>query len=138
MRVDRRMLLAVVAGIAVLSAGVGWFAGQRIKSPAEVAAEAAPPEPSLITVPIELRPLSQDVVIRGTITPSDETSLSATSTTGSGVVTALPKEPGAGITEGDVLVGDRTVGDTRAGLAHMVDLGVVEVDPVGDGRLRAE
>ncbi|MEM9134952.1 MAG: peptidoglycan-binding protein [Actinomycetota bacterium] len=104
MTIDRRMLLALVAGVAVLSAGISWFAGQRIKSPAEVAAEAAPPEPSLITVPIELRTLSQDVVIRGTITPSDETSLSATSTTGSGVVTGLPKEPGAGITEGDVLV----------------------------------
>ncbi len=104
MTIDRRMLLGLVAGIAVLSAGIGWFAGQQIKSPAEVAAEAAPPEPSLITVPIELRTLSQDVVIRGTITPSDETSLSATSTTGSGVVTGLPKEPGAGITEGDVLV----------------------------------
>ena len=65
------MLLAVVAGIAVLSAGVGWFAGQRIKSPAEVAAEAAPPEPSLITVPIELRTLSQDCLLYTSPSPRD-------------------------------------------------------------------
>ena len=97
-------MLAVVAGIAVLSAAIGWFAGQRIKSPAEVAAEQEPPTPSLITVPVELRTLSQQVVVRGTIRPSDETSLEAPVVAGSTVITRLPLAPDDEVVEGDVLV----------------------------------
>jgi hypothetical protein len=41
----RRSVLVMVALIAVLSAVVGWVAGQRIRSPAEIAAEQEPPEP---------------------------------------------------------------------------------------------
>ncbi len=103
MDADRRMLLGLVAAVAIAAATAGWLAGQRIKSPAEVAAATSPPEPSLIAVPIELRTLSQNVVIRGTVTPKGETSLVALSTTGSGVVTRLPKGPGDSIQEGDVL-----------------------------------
>lgn len=97
------MLAAFAAGV-VLSAAVTWVAGQRIKSPAEVAAETAPPTPALITVPVELLTLSQDVVVRGTVAPSEETTVTVTSTSGSTVVTGLPKEPGSQIEEGDVVV----------------------------------
>ena len=54
--------------LAVIAAGVGgWVAGTRIKSPAQVAAEAEPPEPSLITVPVVRVVIVNDVVTRGTV-----------------------------------------------------------------------
>ena len=52
---NRRTALAVIAAVAVLAAAVGWFAGQQIKSPADIAAETEPPVASLITVPVEER-----------------------------------------------------------------------------------
>ena len=55
-------LLAVV-GLAI----VGWVAARQIQSPAEVAANTAPPKPSEITVPVVRRTLSTDVIVRGTV-----------------------------------------------------------------------
>lgn len=101
---NRRGILAVVAVVAVLSAVLGWVAGQQIKSPGQIAAEQEPPEPSLITVPVERRTLSQNVIVRGTIRLTDETPLSVSSTVGSSVITRLAKEVGDAIDEGDVLI----------------------------------
>ena len=69
------MRRAVVAGgmalVVGVSTGAGWLAASRVKSPAKLAAEAAPPEASLITYPVEKRVLSSDLIIRGTIRYSD-------------------------------------------------------------------
>jgi peptidoglycan hydrolase-like protein with peptidoglycan-binding domain len=103
--VGRRNILAIVAAVAVLSAGVGWVLGQRIKSPAELAAETAPPEPSLITVPVELRELSSRVVVRGTVESSGSTVISVSgSTEGIGLITRLPLQSGDPLEEGDVVI----------------------------------
>ena len=96
--------MAVVAAVAVLSAGVGWIAGQRIKSPAEIAAEQAPPEPSLITVPVEMRELSQSLVVRGTVRSNESTPLEATSVSGETIITRLTKEASSELVEGDVAI----------------------------------
>ncbi len=105
MRTDRRGLLAVVAAVAVVAAGVGWVLGQRIKSPAEVAAETAPPEPSLITVPVEERELSSRVVVRGTVQSSEETPIRiAGAADGTPIVTRMPKESGDQLDEGEVAI----------------------------------
>lgn len=101
---NRRALVAVVAAIAVLSAVVGWVAGQRIKSPAEIAAEQAPPEPSLITVPVERRELSQNLVVRGTVRSDESTPLEATSASGETIITRLTNEAGSELDEGDVAI----------------------------------
>ncbi|MDH3296387.1 MAG: hypothetical protein OER95_18860, partial [Acidimicrobiia bacterium] len=101
----RRSILAVVAAVAVLSAGLGWLLGQQIKSPAEVASETAPPDPSLITVPVEMRELSSRVVVRGTVKSSGATAISVSgSTEGVGLITRLPLEEGDPMDEGDVAV----------------------------------
>jgi hypothetical protein len=50
----------------VAAAGLGWWAGASVKSPAEEAARTAAPEPSPILAPVEVRNLSTDVVTRGT------------------------------------------------------------------------
>ncbi|MFV0259529.1 MAG: peptidoglycan-binding protein, partial [Acidimicrobiales bacterium] len=100
-RLDRRALLALVAAVAVLSAVVGWVAGQRIKSPAEIAAEQEPPPPSVITAGLERRVLSQDVVARGTVRAGDATELTVTAPTGvDAIITRLPLAAGDQVEEG--------------------------------------
>ena len=64
---SRRAALVLGLVAVVAAAAVGWVAGSRIKSPAQVAAEAEPPEPSLITVPVERMVIANDVVTRGTV-----------------------------------------------------------------------
>ena len=63
----RNVLLGSVIGAVVLAAGLGWFFGSRIQSPAEAAAEAEPPEASNITVQVVREVLSADVITRGDI-----------------------------------------------------------------------
>jgi peptidoglycan hydrolase-like protein with peptidoglycan-binding domain len=54
--------------VAVIAlAAVGWLAARQIRSPAQVAAEAQPPTPSQVTVPVERRRLSTKVIVRGTV-----------------------------------------------------------------------
>ncbi len=61
------MLLGGVIAAVVLAAGLGWFFGSQIQSPAEAAAEAEPPEASNITVQVVSEVLSADVITRGDI-----------------------------------------------------------------------
>ena len=63
---QRRMIAAVLAGV-VATSGAGWAAGSQMRSPAQVAAETAPPEPSVITAEVEKRVLSSTVTTRGTV-----------------------------------------------------------------------
>ncbi len=102
---NRRTILAVVAAVAVMSAGLGWIAGRRIKSPAEIAAQTAAPDPSLITVPVEQRSLSSNVVIRGQAEFDDATDIVVSgSATGASIITRITKESGQKLEEGDVVV----------------------------------
>ena len=61
----RNLLVTGVLGGTVLAASVGWVAGRSIQSPAQIAARTAAPIPSLITVAVEKRQLSSDVIVRG-------------------------------------------------------------------------
>lgn len=67
----RNLLLAGVLLAVVVAAGLGWVLGSQIRSPAEVAAEAEPPEPSNITVAVVRQRLSADVITRGDIVFDD-------------------------------------------------------------------
>lgn len=100
----RRALLAGTFVLVVLSAVLGWVAGQFIRSPAEVAAAAAPPEPSLITVPVERRTLTSDVVVRGTVRLGDPRVVTLAGTPGgpeaAAAVVTRPPEQGAELREG--------------------------------------
>ncbi|WP_371406050.1 peptidoglycan-binding protein [Kribbella sp. NBC_00662] len=62
---SRRRVLVSVAGVAVVSLGVGVAAGSRITSPEDAAAKTAPPKASQITVPVAKKALSSKVVGRG-------------------------------------------------------------------------
>lgn len=63
----RRRWIAAVAGGAVLLAGAGVAASTLIKSPAQAAAEARPPERSVLTSPVEHRVLTSSVIVRGQV-----------------------------------------------------------------------
>ena len=97
------VVLVVVSG----AAGLGWVAGQRVKSPDQVALEAEPPTPSLITVEVQLTELSADVIVRADVGYDDPVSLRLSGALGGLppvlVVTAAP-ERGTEITEGSVAI----------------------------------
>ena len=62
----RRAALLGIAAVVAL-ATLGWLAAQQIRSPAQIAADAAAPAASPITVPVERRTLSANVIVRGTV-----------------------------------------------------------------------
>lgn len=59
--------LPILAAVAVLGMLAGFVLSRFVVNPADAAANAAPPAPGLVTVPIELRALRNDVVIRGDV-----------------------------------------------------------------------
>ena len=105
---QQRMLAAVLAGV-VLTSGAGWAAGSRMRSPAQVAADTAPPDPSLITAPVERRTLSSTVTTRGTVRYGEPQSVTLAASSlgggggqgGSALVTKAP-EKGAVLDENAV------------------------------------
>ena len=64
-RSKRTVIIAL--GLAVGLALLAWLVGQSIKSPAQIAAETSAPDASAITVPVEKRVLSSEVIVRGTV-----------------------------------------------------------------------
>lgn len=65
--VRRKKALSLGLAAIIAASAVSWSAASRIRSPAEVAARTAPPELSLISVPVERRTLASEVVVRGTV-----------------------------------------------------------------------
>ena len=72
----RNLLLGGVIAAVAVSAGLGWFFGSQIRSPAEIAADAESPEPSNITVAVVSQVLSADVITRGDIVYDEPVSVS--------------------------------------------------------------
>ena len=103
MRRGSQLLLVLI--LVVAAAGVGWLAGSQIKSPGQVAAEAEPPEPSLIAVPVVLTSISNDIITRGTARFEDPQPVLASEVVLPGVDPVITLMPAVGDTldEGDVL-----------------------------------
>jgi len=101
--IRRRRLLAVVAvGSAVLVLGAGFLAGRLVRSPAQRAADAAGPGPTLLTVPVESRVLTAQVVTRGDVGAGTQTVIGAPAGAAV-VVTRLAAGAGQEIRQGQVL-----------------------------------
>jgi hypothetical protein len=67
MRSQRNVRVAIITLIGVVVvAGGGWVAARQIRSPAQIAADTAPPRASLITAQVEQRSLASEVIVRGT------------------------------------------------------------------------
>jgi len=98
-------MVAAALGLVVGAGAIGWVAGAQISSPAEAAANAKPPTPSLITAAVDQRLLSADVIARGAIDYSDPVFLSLSGPIGDAgateIVTMVP-EVGAELAEGSV------------------------------------
>ncbi|WP_145791866.1 peptidoglycan-binding domain-containing protein [Kitasatospora atroaurantiaca] len=73
----QRAFLAVAVVAALVSSG-GWAASSLIKSPAERAADAAPPPRTVVTVPVGMRVLTQSVVTRGQVYPPTQFNITPT------------------------------------------------------------
>ncbi|MCV2395423.1 hypothetical protein OEB99_13990 [Actinotalea sp. M2MS4P-6] len=98
--------LAVVAATAVVSLGAGLALSHLIVSPAEAAAQAAPPEAGPITVPVEERTLSNEVVLRGDAIYEDplDVTIETGDLGGPAVVTGQVPEVGSTIEAGSVIL----------------------------------
>jgi hypothetical protein len=105
----------VVAGtvvVAVVMGTLGWVVGANVQSPADAAAAHRAPPAALITVPVEKRALTADVVGQGTLEFGARRELTLTGAVavvadgGEGTTQLVTKAPSSGRTvrEGDVLM----------------------------------
>ena len=99
----RGLAVGAVVLLVGVSAGLGWWFGRGIRSPAQIAAEAEPPDPSLITVEVERKELSANVITRADVGYDAPATLSLGGALGGRpdvlVVTAAPKR-GEDLAEG--------------------------------------
>ena len=107
--------IVVIAATAVLSLAAGIALSHLVISPAQRAAEAAPPEAGAITVPVEQRELSTDLTLRGDALYDDPVS----------VVMETAELAGPAIVTGQVPEGDRPGARQPVRLRHQHDGGLV-------------
>lgn len=103
---SRSRTLVTVGGVAVAALAAGIFAGTRVTSPADAAARVAPPEASDVTVPVELRTLSSEVVTRGDVSFAGAVAVEPEvgGLENPPIVTGQVPEVGAEITEGAAIL----------------------------------
>ncbi len=97
--------LGAILLLIIILPSVAYFMGRRVQSPAQAAADAEPPPPSLVTAPVEFRVLRDTLVFRGDVvapmsievTPEQMPGFDLT------VVTDIRKQEGDQVFEGDVL-----------------------------------
>ncbi|CCK29874.1 hypothetical protein BN159_5495 [Streptomyces davaonensis JCM 4913] len=104
----RRRWLAGMAAASVLLTGAGVAAAQLIRSPAQAAAETAPPEADVLTAPVEHRVLKDTVVLRGTVRAGQTVEVAPQSSgadgSGAPVVTRVPVKAGQRVKAGQVVL----------------------------------
>ncbi|MEU2234446.1 peptidoglycan-binding protein [Streptomyces vietnamensis] len=92
----------------MLLAGAGVVASTLIKSPSQAAAEAGPPERSVLTSPVEHRVLTSSVIVRGQVVAGQSVDVAPQVAAGEGgaapVVTKLPVKQGDRLKAGQVLL----------------------------------
>lgn len=101
----RRRVLGAVAMGAVVIAVAGAWASSLIKSPQEAAAEREAPQPSVLSAVVEQRPLTDTVIIRGTVEVAGSFSVAPTApASGRALVTGVRVSAGDKVSSGDVLL----------------------------------
>ncbi|MET8415198.1 peptidoglycan-binding domain-containing protein [Streptomyces sp. NPDC005134] len=101
----RRILIAVAVSAVVLS-GAGIAASTMVKSPAQAAADAGPPERDVLTAPVERRVLKESVIVRGQVLAAQSVTVSPSGGGPEGtksVVTKLPVKVGEKVKAGRVV-----------------------------------
>ncbi|MFD7863957.1 peptidoglycan-binding protein [Streptomyces sp. NPDC059783] len=104
----RRRWVAVLAAGAVALAGAGVAAAAFVKSPAQAAADAEPPAPSVLTAEVEYRVLASTVITRGQVIAGQSVRIAPQTAGGEGagspVVTKIGVPAGGKVTAGKVLL----------------------------------
>jgi len=98
----RRVLLGVAAGAALLSAG-DLIGATFVKSPAQLAADTAPPAATVTTAKVVSQELTASVAMRGVVYPSTQYDVSASGTASQLYVSKLNVKAGTSVTNGDLL-----------------------------------
>jgi multidrug efflux pump subunit AcrA (membrane-fusion protein) len=98
----RRILIAVAAGAALLSIG-GLIGAAFVKSPAQLAADTAPPADTVTTAKVTSAVLTASVAMRGTVYPSTQYDVSASGTSSQLYISKLDVSAGKTVTNGDLL-----------------------------------
>ena len=99
----RRILLGIGVAAALLSLG-GLIGAGFVKSPAQLAADTAPPAQTVTTAEVVNQDLTASVAMRGTIYPATQYDVSATGTgTGALYISKLNVANGATIGNGELL-----------------------------------
>lgn len=110
--VRRRRLLSALAVLAAAGSTASLLASTKIKSPADLAADAKPPQPSILTAKVVRQVLATTLVMRGTFARGRQFQFTPTSvaTTAHGpggdklIVTAVHTSVGAAVAAGAVLM----------------------------------
>ncbi|WP_433298167.1 peptidoglycan-binding protein [Actinoplanes sp. CA-030573] len=99
-------LIAVLLAVVVLVGVAAVLVGSRLRSPEQVAADAAPPSASLVTAEAGLRQLSEPVVLRGQLQASQSVKVRPPSAAvgPNSVVTRVLVKKGDRLREGRVLL----------------------------------
>ncbi|MGW3986863.1 efflux RND transporter periplasmic adaptor subunit [Streptomyces sp. NPDC004830] len=103
LRGRRRALTGSTVAAAALIA-VGFAAGSAIRSPQQVAADAAGPGLTTLTTPVERRVLTSTVLLRGDVTASRTVDVTPSSKEAQAIVTAVKAEQGQDVRPGRVLL----------------------------------
>ncbi|MFC8715911.1 peptidoglycan-binding protein [Kitasatospora sp. NPDC057198] len=100
----RRWVVGIAVG-AVLLTGAGIGAAAFVKSPAQVAADSAPPPPDVLTAQVERRVLKDSVILRGTVVAGQSVEVApvVSGAAGGAVVTRLPLPAGSPVEQGRLL-----------------------------------
>ena len=98
----RRVLLGVAAGAALLAIG-GLIGATFVKSPAQLAADTAPPAPTVTTAKVTSQDLTSSVAMRGVVYPSTQYDVSASGTAAQLYISKLDVKAGQTVRNGELI-----------------------------------
>jgi HlyD family secretion protein len=98
----RRILLGVAAGAALLAIG-GLIGATFVKSPAQLAADTAPPAPTVTTAKVTSQDLTSSVAMRGVVYPSTQYDVSASGTAAQLYISKLDVKAGETVRNGELI-----------------------------------
>ncbi|MEU8003928.1 hypothetical protein AB0B66_22455 [Catellatospora sp. NPDC049111] len=105
---NRRRLLTLGGAIGLsVTTGAAVYAAGQAHTPSQRAAQAAPPEPSVVTAPVKRGRLADETVVEGRLQRAVTVNVPAPAAVDGGarlVVTRLAKKVGASVASGDVLL----------------------------------